>query len=1037
MFRFMSTRRADAAKMRDIDSRLVSDRRVTNPGSLLVRLFGPGDLNSQLKQANQFANTNEFVTADDIEVRALEPAVAFLRARLTTDVSLATLGADFRAALPQLATLLENAPPAALLTAVKVLLARLWDSLYAQTLRGCDRYVSTNYLVDALRVYHVLRLLWVSGKLKLDTWTGFAFDEYDAIIDVEAAMRGAADGPTPNDDSPHAPTIDLQPLQTLTEQIAAIDQVSAQIKSLVQQGAVEVMQMPAGPKPVLDATSIAILRSDPALGQVNLAETAVPVVLDQLRRDRDASELRRNRLFIATADRSAVIAGQRLISQATAVSGAPKTQSPQTPAAGTLFGTTTIFRTELAVGAIKPPVVGDLLLVEQTLTGFGLGDLADIESVLRGERRERTIRTLARTSQTTTTETSSSTEQTSSLTTDERFALSSQAQQTASQSVGVQTGVSVSGKFGPVQVGASVNASFDTSKSTSSSTSQDFAKTVTEEATKRVQSSIKQSSSLTVLTESQNTSLRGFNNEKGTTNLNGLYRWVDKTYTARLLNYGRRLMLLFNPPEPGAFFRALLAQGEAELGADLEEPVPPSGVSVSNGAPIREGSHLPGFDSYKDIMETNYARFAALYDVQVSPPPPVTIAGAKAIAVPTAMEAAKVESHSAERNELSYAAVDSSLSIDPNYQITKLGVFVPFHDEGRSYAETLKLGEGNDVNKILVIVGGRSFHFNVTGQGNNKAPKIQTNFDEMQDVTDSDTIANTMQSPLPISIVADFEGLLTLNILYTAERRPAAFDAWKSQVYADIVQCYAAKKQAYDQSLAAVQTKQAAAVEAKTSALRDDQYRSIEATELKRGCIDLLTQGTAIGAASIVLGTDGTPTTIYRAADASALANWRSPLKNGAVAEFFEQGADWPQMTYTFYPYYWTDTAHWKDLARASSADPLFEQFLRAGSASVLVPVQPGFERSIIFFLKTGLIWGGGYLPLFNNQDMLDVYADVELSTQIDPAEQIGEPWDIRLPTSLVMLQDDGTLPTFEDDTAPEEPPEAGPPLTADDSVPF
>jgi len=1040
MFRFMSTRGADTAKMHDLDSRLVRDRRATSPGSLLVKLFGPGDLDSQLKAANQFANTKQFVTADDVEARALEPAVTFLRERLVTGVSLATLGADFRTALPQLAALLEDAPPAALLAAVKVLLARLWDSLYAQTLRGCERYVSTNYLVDALRVYHVLRLLWVSGKLKLDTWTGFGFDGYDAIIDVAAAAGGAGDGQTPNDDPPGPPTIDLKPLQTLTEQVAAIDQVSGQIAGLVQQGAVQVVQTPAGPKQVLDATSVAILRSDPALGQIDLAATAVPDVLARLRRDRDAAALRRDRLFVATADRSAAMAGQRLIAQAAAATSHPPTQTPQLPqppAAGTLFGGTTVFRTDLAVGAIKPPVVGDLLLVEQTLTGYGLGELASIESVLRGERRERTIRTLARTTQTTTTETSSSTDQTNSLTTDERFALSSQAQQTASESVGVQTGVNVSGKFGPVQVGASVNASFDTSKSTSSSTSQDFAKTVTEEATKRVQSSIKQSSSLTVLTESQDTSLRGFNNEKGTTNLNGLYRWVDKTYTARLLNYGRRLMFSLNPPEPGAFFRALLAQGQAELSADLEEPVPPSGVAVSDGAPIPAGSHLKGFDSYQDISEKNYARFAALYDVQVSPPPPATIAGAKAIAVPTAMEAARVENHSAEGKELSYAAVDSSLTIDPSYQISKVGVFVPFDNAGRSYAETLKLGEGNDINKILVLVGGKSFHFNVTGQGGNNPPKIETNFDEMLDVTASDTIANTLQSPLTISIVADFEGILTLNILYTAERRTAAFDAWKSQVYADIVQGYVAKKQAYDQALAAVQAKQVAAVDAMTSMLRDDQYRSIEATELKRGCIDLLTEGTAIGATSIALATDGTPTTIYRAADAGALANWRSPLKNGAVADFFEQAFDWTQMTYTFYPYYWTDTARWKDLAQASSADPLFEQFLRAGNASVLVPVQPGCERSVIFFLKTGLIWASRYLPLFNDQDMLDVYADVELARQIDPPEQIGDSWDIRLPTSLMMLQDDDTLPTFDDASAPETPPDAEPPVTADDSVPF
>jgi hypothetical protein len=38
-----------------------------------------------------------------------------------------------------------------------------------------------------------------------------------------------------------------------------------------------------------------------------------------------------------------------------------------------------------------------------------------------------------------------------------------------------------------------------------------------------------------------------------------------------------------------------------------------------------------------------------------------------------------------------------------------------------------------------------------------------------------------------------------------------------------------------------------------------------------------------------------------------------------------------------------------------------------------------------MFFLKTGDIWGGGYLALFTDQEMLDVYADVELGRQFDP----------------------------------------------------
>ena len=99
---------------------------------------------------------------------------------------------------------------------------------------------------------------------------------------------------------------------------------------------------------------------------------------------------------------------------------------------------------------------------------------------------------------------------------------------------------------------------------------------------------------------------------------------------------------------------------------------------------------------------------------------------------------------------------------------------------------------------------------------------------------------------------------------------------------------------------------------------------------------------------------------------------------------------------------------------------------LQAGSASVVGPVRPGYERPFLFFLKTGPLWGGRYLPLFTSPEMLAVYADVELATQLDPPVQIGETWPARVPTSLVMLQEELTLTQFPP-TEPEVEPEPVP----------
>jgi hypothetical protein len=894
LFRFAATRRPDRAVMSQIAGLLILDERAPRAGSLRSELFGPGEFGPKLATANAYAHSADFLDVDSPAIVALEPFVAYLREALTPGVPVGDLVAAIEDGFPVLAAILRELSPDRADEAIDAAMFVIWDSVYAQTIRGCDRYVTTNHLIDALRAYHVLGLLVAARSVDEETWPGGAFDDYDALIDLKAAAEGAD-------------------------------------------------------------------------GEARAAAAAV------------------------TAASAFAPAGR--------------------------------FRVPLSVGAIKPPVVGDLLLVQQTLRRYELGELGRLESIMRGERRELTLRNLARSSQTTTTESLLEQEQSSSVKTDERFRLATEAQQSAEQSLGVQAGISVSGKFGPVQVAASVNASFNTSKSSSDSTSQEYAKTVTEEASQSVRSSIKESSSLTVLTESEDTSLRGWNNEGGTTNVNGLYRWVDAVYDASLQNYGRRLMLSLNVPEPSAFYNGLLEQREAAATADLEEPMPPARISPSSMSVLEEGS-TDGFESYQDLDELNYARLAARYDVPVEPPPGQYLTGSKTIVHPDAMQAIKVDEHT-HGSDLSLVMSDSTLTLDPGYRLTQVGVLAAVGEKGGldNFVDALKLGDDEakleDANVILVQVAGMSFHLETyKDPKDGKKKVIHSNFNTYQPIPlvhppEVAPFADAIQPSIPITVTANFEGMLALTVAYQAERTPAALDSWKSATYAAIVKGYTAKRQAYEQSLTLATAKAQDGTQAQTFALREDQYRAIELTELKRGCIDLLTEGTAAGHTSIAIEEDGTPRIVVDEAEGALHEGWRAPLPNGSVAEFFELAFEWESTVYQLYPYYWAGAQRWADLAQAQGADPIFETFLRAGSASVVVPVRPGYERSVMFFLKTGDIWGGGYLALFNDQDMLDVYVDVERGRQFDPPLQVGESWTITLPTSMVMLQADETLPEF------------------------
>jgi hypothetical protein len=190
LFRFVTLRPANRALMHRIESHLIRDRRASS--SVRGTLFGPGEFEAKLATAEALAVARGFLDEADPAMHALDPVVDFMRGALTTGRPLAEITEEFRTSFPALALLLRLAPPEDLLEETNRLVGSLWNCLYVQTTLGCDRFVSTNYLVDALRVYHVLALLWLSGKLELEAWGGGGFDEYHPLIDLQAALEDDA-----------------------------------------------------------------------------------------------------------------------------------------------------------------------------------------------------------------------------------------------------------------------------------------------------------------------------------------------------------------------------------------------------------------------------------------------------------------------------------------------------------------------------------------------------------------------------------------------------------------------------------------------------------------------------------------------------------------------------------------------------------------------------------------------------------------------------------------------------------------------------
>ena len=166
-------------------------------------------------------------------------------------------------------------------------------------------------------------------------------------------------------------------------------------------------------------------------------------------------------------------------------------------------------------------------------------------------------------------------------------------------------------------------------------------------------------------------------------------------------------------------------------------------------------------------------------------------------------------------------------------------------------------------------------------------------------------------------------------------------------------------------------------------------------------------------------------------------------LKMQEEVRFFEEAMDWRNMTYEFYPYFWGRKNRWLDVFPLEDKDPLFQEFLRAGMARVLVPVNLSHTQAVLYYQLTGHLWPGGPVPLFSppdfesdfvapdappNQDeefleyqayvaeLSDVEANDDIEKEVEVSPGDPDAWEIKIPTDLVWLQQEQTLPDLEAD---------------------
>ncbi|GLS29370.1 hypothetical protein SAMN04488498_13835 [Mesorhizobium albiziae] len=69
------------------------------------------------------------------------------------------------------------------------------------------------------------------------------------------------------------------------------------------------------------------------------------------------------------------------------------------------------------------------------------------------------------------------------------------------------------------------------------------------------------------------------------------------------------------------------------------------------------------------------------------------------------------------------------------------------------------------------------------------------------------------------------------------------------------------------------------------------------------------------------------------------------------IVRFYEGAFEWEHMNYFLFPYHWARRATWRARREANAVDYCYRAFLRAGAARVIVPVTPGYEERVAWFL--------------------------------------------------------------------------------------
>jgi len=553
---------------------------------------------------------------------------------------------------------------------------------------------------------------------------------------------------------------------------------------------------------------------------------------------------------------------------------------------------------------------------------------------------------------------------------------------------------SVSGGCGFVSGSVATGYAVQDQVSQSESDSRDNAISLTRQASSRVRQEHKTSISTTTVTGSGDATTRILENPSATNPMRIDYFSMMCKWRVRLYRYGLRLTYDITIPEPGAAMREVYAQITILQAQASQTFADYFTVNYSDITP----------QNYKDIILS----LASKYGAQVSPPP--GYGGTPPVVVNTDVTSA--------------AHLDESES----WHFYPLTINVPDGVWITDVTINAQVGIGHGFSNNAFGVDGTGTLASPTGYyvDNPSGPHYY-----YQDLTIPQYGNFMLHASGTQTILFFFQWADTasVGVKVLLEPTPAAIAQWASSVYTALFNAaqtiFYAEQQSINAQIAALQNE---INNADTLTLRRE-----ESDEVMKGVLRwLLGPGFYFmppevvslftGSSPIISPVYGVPPINNPSAYGVSFtgndlglskSTWSTMFQYQQMVKFINEAIDWEDLVYFVYSYFWDEPQAWDFIRNIRHPDSTRQAFLRAGSARIVLTVQPGYEQAWTSFVELGDLEGAvGLLP--TNHPYMTIAQEIQNYANtyypgIPPANPDGDP-------------PDGTITTYSPDKVAASP---------------